>query len=172
MLKKDLINLKLFSNIDLNIIRFETEEAKWAWLAGIVDGEGTFTVNSRNGNAVIQMRVSNKSEELLRFITYKFGGGYHRTEYKNGPHKGRTIFCYQISGRKLLPIIRKIRPYLIAKAKEADLVLEAFRNWYNPQRLKEIHDELRKLHPHKSRAGDKGVLARERYKRERQQCRT
>lgn len=99
-------------------------ETDWAWLACAIDGEGNLRV-FRNGNhyqAVLRIFNTNHSfVEKVANITLENING------KNGDTPLRTKTCWYVQigkGSKLYYILQKALPYLTAKKRLAELVIE------------------------------------------------
>ena len=103
-----------------------------AWLAALVDGEGTICFQDRteNDNATtysIRLSIVNTHRGLLERIAAlcNVGGGpgSPSPRLRNDGNAGRPIYCWQVTTAKAAKVIAAIRPYLIAKAVQADLAL-------------------------------------------------
>lgn len=107
---------------------------EWAYLAGIVDGEGTITilrVSKRRGQTHIlqpKIDVTNTSERLLRWLGEKVD---MRVNGRTKPLKSGDItfkrppaVCYdiQIWGYRVYHVLTGIEPYLIIKREQAHFV--------------------------------------------------
>lgn len=136
-----------------------------AWLAGLFDGEGSIGLyeksgkpqNGRNTRAW-QMRVTitNTSQVLLDKIvailkTHELAFYLQENQIQKANWKPRwqIIFTGHSKARKFLELTR---PYLVDKAKEADLLLEFFeirrhkaKNEVYGEREKEIAIEIKAL---------------------------
>lgn len=104
----------------------KTNEA--AYLAGIVDGEGTITLTMKQKNAKRHLVVSIASNErsVLEYVVDIIGAGKitNKTTYKQ-QHK--PSFAYQISNRQALEVLRQIYKELRTyKKKRAELVLKNY----------------------------------------------
>ena len=117
--------------------------AEWSYLAGIVDGEGSFYVcyDKRNDNYFLEMSVANTARSLIDWLKDHFGG----TEKPSG--QSRRMGCpsqwaWVVRGRKAEPIILRILPYLVIKRRQADLALE-FIGTYNASLDKASANEVR-----------------------------
>lgn len=138
-------------------IVFQNEGEKWAWLAGIVDGEGCFSLSrgTATKRGYMVLRIDNKNHELMRFLTMTFGGSY--SEVKK---KGRIYYQYALSMTGLRQVLPKIRPYLIVKAEEADIVQQVLKAMKYRGDTTEFMESMQKglesLHSEKSAAGKKG----------------
>ena len=99
-----------------------------AWLAGLIDGDGTIALSRRHKNEHRQLEVSiaNTDFALLEHVKSIVGMGRitrKRTVARNHTPSG----VYQISNRQALSLLNQIYPYLRTyKAKRANLVLENY----------------------------------------------
>ena len=98
--------------------------AEAAYLAAIVDGEGT--VYLRGGRSV-RLSVTNTCEALIDWLTDKVGGSYHI--HKNPDHPNRlTCWRWGIEQRAdVLSVLRLVEPHMIVKraaAQKAITLLE------------------------------------------------
>jgi len=109
---------------------------EWArgWLAGLIDGEGTITVERlrRRKNNNINYRplivINNTSLELIQKVREVCSCGtisLHSPSYmKRFPQK-RTVYSIKIKGSfNVSAILKQIYPYLIVKRKQAEIVLK------------------------------------------------
>lgn len=94
-------------------------ETFWAYLAGIIDGEGTISVYSIGA----QLTIANTHLPLLVTIQEKLGCGSIQTLGMRGGRTSQAYKwgCYATGLRRILP---KILPYLIIKKPHAELMLE------------------------------------------------
>ena len=115
----------------------EVPETAWAYLAGLVDGEGYFDIflhsnpsyrrETKKGYArEFRLFVSNGSEELLETVRKNIGniGTIMRHKYKEETtHRvdNYTLRFYQGNLRKILP---NLIPHLILKKHVAELMLD------------------------------------------------
>lgn len=105
--------------------------AEWSYLAGIVDGEGSFYVcyDKRNDNYFLEMSVANTARSLIDWLKEHFGG----TERLSGQSRRKgcpSQWAWVVRGRKAEPIILRIFPCLVIKRRQADLALD-FIGTYN-----------------------------------------
>ena len=101
----------------------EMDQASAIYLAGIVDGEGSISVNVSTHFSVSIM-VSNTAPELMRWLYESIGGNYRRGSQKRATFVGtKPIYRWQISGRAATILIERIRPWLIIKAPQADAAM-------------------------------------------------
>jgi hypothetical protein len=103
-----------------------------AYIAGIVDGEGTIiiskTTKKRYGliapTYVAWLRVGNTNERLIRFLDGTFKGSVITRRLPNPRHK--RCYVWQLTGVRARDVLRLIRPYLVLKGQQADLVERYF----------------------------------------------
>jgi hypothetical protein len=90
-----------------------------AYLAGVIDGEGTITITMKDHYARPAVTISNTSYLLRDWLRLR---GYqpHMSLNSLGRWYWRISWC-GMSLDKFLPLVR---PYLVIKARHADLVLE------------------------------------------------
>ena len=102
-------------------------------MAGLVDGEGYVGIGLTKNNLGTgqitpkpvyrpRMSVVNRHRGALEWIVERFGGNILE---KPTPEQNATCYSWNRSGSNVVQaILRQIRPYLIIKAVQADLVLE------------------------------------------------
>ena len=99
-----------------------------AYIAGIIDGEGTITLTSKhkNANRQLAITISNTEMPLLEFIieTIQAGKITHKKTYKKNHTPSMT---YAISNRQALDLLSQISPYLKTyKKQRAELILKDY----------------------------------------------
>lgn len=84
----------------------------YAYLAGVMDGEGCIGVyrDSRNGNYYLQVCVAQTNTKDLTMLRDMFGGRLNKNLLRWNAHKGENI-------------LRKVFPYLRWKKNEAELAI-------------------------------------------------
>ena len=94
-----------------------------AYLAGIIDGEGSIILYRREKAASLRLSVCNTNEDLVRWCQEKTAVGNITTnQFTNGRWKDRSQWL--TNSRSAQSIIVQIRPHLIVKPAQADLALE------------------------------------------------
>lgn len=99
------------------------EEA--AYLAGIIDGEGTIALSRRHAADRRQLVVSvaNTERSLLEYIATTIGAG-KITRKRIASDRHAPSFCYSLSNRQALSCLEQVAPYLRTyKRLRAELVL-------------------------------------------------
>lgn len=108
-------------------------EGQAAYLAGIIDGEGTIGIYGNNpsnpGSYHVVLIINNTSEPLLDTLKGWIGGSKTRTG--GGPPDPMHAQNWQLVlwQHRAAQVIRQCRPYLIIKAAQADLALEFIDTW-------------------------------------------
>jgi len=119
-----------------------------AYIAGLIDGEGSVSLTRRhkNENRQLEVSISNNDLNLLRYVRDTAGTG-RITRKKTYSSNHRPGGAWIISNRQALELLSQIAPYLITyKAQRAKLVLENYlrltpRNGkYNDKLQKERED--------------------------------
>ena len=106
--------------------RLSPEQA--AYLAGLIDGEGTITLTRmhQHENRRLVVSISNNDVSLLRFVKAGVGAGRITTKRTYSERHARS-FTYQVSSRQALDLLRQLSRYLKTyKAKRAKLALNDY----------------------------------------------
>jgi hypothetical protein len=99
-----------------------------AYLAGIIDGEGCFTIeinpptSYRKGTLyTCRLTITNTDVRLLKWLTEKVGGTIFTRKLIQGRKQCYSWRCYATILDYIIP---KIIPYLICKKDEAEVILK------------------------------------------------
>lgn len=110
-----------------------TTRTDLAYAAGILDGEGCISIayvrcsSKPDRYHVLNIHVSNTSPELLIWLRERFQGSVCRmSDNRKGKLGRRPIFQWQITAKQAHEFLVAVRPYLLVKAKQADVAI-AFR---------------------------------------------
>ena len=99
-----------------------------AYIAGLIDGEGTITLSRRHANEHRQLviSISNTERSLLNFVLEVAGAGKITTKRTSKEHHSPG-FAYAISNRQGLSLLSQVAPYLRSyKRLRACLVLDHY----------------------------------------------
>lgn len=130
-----------------------------AYIAGIIDGEGTISLTRRhrNENRQLEISISNTNIALLKFVKDTVGAG-HITSKRTYQDSHTRSATYTISNRQALGLLEQVHVFLRTyKAKRAELVLQNYlkltpRNgFYTPEiekRRSEFIDGFLRANPH------------------------
>lgn len=94
-----------------------------AYLAGIVDGEGTISVSSSNKCYIGYVSVFNNSRGLLERLQQQFGGGSISQTCK-GDEKWAASYALEWGQEDSARILPQIIPFLVLKRKQAEVVMK------------------------------------------------
>ena len=114
----------------------------WAYLAGLIDGEGSFVIQK---TAVEKIHKSSKSK-TPKYLAYFCIGMVNKEPldliqetikagkvYEECVPDRRSIWRIRFAGRlSLMPFVRNLLPYLIVKKKQAELMLDFCEKWTTP----------------------------------------
>ena len=107
-----------------------------AYLAGLIDGEGSVIVNPycpREGQRFkqynLRVLVVNTNKEILEWIKSIFGGGVY-SHGKPESIKHKQCYTWNIDAKKAEILLREVFPYLKIKKPQAKVALE-FRKTFN-----------------------------------------
>lgn len=94
-----------------------------AYLAGLVDGEGTISIKTEGKTRphTVYLHVSNTNENVIALCEEAFGGRRRLRKWKN--KKWKPCWEWILTKEKACEAIRKLRPFLRIKQKQADLAL-------------------------------------------------
>lgn len=152
-------------------IKKEFTETQAAYMAGLMDGEGTFFIgnhsgNRKNGDKHFQtvIKIASTDKPLTDWLMETFGGTLNfRTAEKNCKNSRRDVWTWQATSNRLLHICQIILPYLIIKKRQSEIMIE-IRNTFSDQHnikgrqhvqnlpkgvlehRQQLMDELRSLH--------------------------
>jgi len=99
-----------------------------AYIAAMIDGEGSIMLIRAHKNEYrrIWISISNCDKKMLEWVSQKIGiGKVYSKKIYNERHM--PTFFYRIDGRRSLPLLKQICPYLRTYKKErAKLILKYF----------------------------------------------
>ncbi|MHC1636323.1 MAG: sigma factor-like helix-turn-helix DNA-binding protein [Candidatus Methanospirareceae archaeon] len=93
----------------------------FAYLAGIVDGEGSIRLHRRRRKSIgygLEVVVTNTNRELIDWLYTNFKGYIEKHE-REGNHK--TTYKWTVRGINAYRLLKKMLPYLIIKKPQAEL---------------------------------------------------
>lgn len=125
-----------------------------AYLAGIVDGEGTVTLmrHHKNETPIPCVSVANNNLELLQWIKNRVGGCISSKRVYSPHHK--KSYAWVAKQDRALRILDEIKQYLLVKKPQTDLITKKYKSVthragkYTPAMLKkkmELVAKIRKL---------------------------
>jgi hypothetical protein len=69
----------------------------WYWLAGLIEGEGCFYLNTGQGKPKIQVKVKMTDEDVIRRIHSITNLGSVNGPYSNGDAKWKQVYVWTIN---------------------------------------------------------------------------
>lgn len=103
--------------------------AERGYIAGIIDGEGSITLEPRRNRKGYKCRmfrvdVSSTDEELIDWLVEKVGGA--KTLRKHAEGNRKTQWSWSVRGRDVVVLLRSIKPYfqIYRRKARADFILE------------------------------------------------
>jgi len=83
-----------------------------AYIAGLIDGEGTVTLTRkhRNENCQLAVTISNTEKRLLDFVLVTVGAG-KITRKRTTSNLHSPSFTYAVYNRQALDLLEQIKPY-------------------------------------------------------------
>jgi len=99
-----------------------------AYLAGLIDGEGTITLSRRHSNERRQLVVSivSTEREIVAWARETIGAG-KVTRKRTSSIRHTPSFTFSISNRQALEVLRQTMPHLRSyKRRRAELALERY----------------------------------------------
>jgi hypothetical protein len=98
-------------------------QSQISYLAGIIDGEGTFYIGRTGKKWNSRLLIVNTDKRLIDWLQNNFGGlVYSRKSLKNPTWK--TKYEWILEKAKILPICEIVIPHLICKKEQADLMIK------------------------------------------------
>jgi hypothetical protein len=115
------------------IVKFSTHHEIWqlAYLAGLVDGEGCFYIGhvkqGKYGNGLqwhSVLKIVSCDEEFIVWLENTFGGSKDsRYRWTSKKKFTRPIYNWQATGPMMDYLLPLIKPYLIIKKKQCDVMI-------------------------------------------------
>ena len=108
------------------------EETDWAYLAGIVDGEGCIDFRvDKGGHTTPRLQVVTTDERLYVWLQKRLHGSVSKRPKYN--LKWKQSWVWTRTGRSACDIVQTIRPYLVLKREQADVMAD----WMQRTNLKQ-----------------------------------
>lgn len=101
------------------------ECCQWAWVAGIIDGEGSVSIQRKaDGNLEVLLRVSMTHELTVRTIKVFAHVGKVRQDKSRMSSGGKDVWEWRVKGKKAVSTLRQCMPFLVTKKVQARIALE------------------------------------------------
>ena len=127
------------------------EEVEKAYLAGLVDGEGTVTLMKHHGNETPtpNATIANNNLELLEWVKTKVGGMVV-SKKRRLPHHSNS-YAWVIRQDRAIRFLEEIKQYLIVKRQQAELITTTYKlvthraGRYTPEMLAKKNELVAKI---------------------------
>lgn len=95
-------------------------DTEWAYLAGIIDGEGNLYVSPKGA---VALRVTSGDTEVVRWLEATFPGKAHPHKNSKYNPNARDIERWEVTdSASISSILAGVLPYLLAKKERAEAV--------------------------------------------------
>lgn len=139
-------------------------EIQSAWFAALVDGEGTIGIwkEKRLGNSSgyryrTALEVFNTNLDLINAIASLVDGFAALKRKEGATSRHKTSYRVVVNRRATRSVLERIAPYLVAKRKQADLVIRFCQTVANaPVRGSRVHDVLDYLYHENMKLNKRG----------------
>lgn len=97
-----------------------------AYLAGLIDGEGSFNLNYRPkaGHYQLRLEIWNTDQKMIAWISRVTEGGVLFQQARS--NRSRICYGWRMYGHKIKPVIDRVLPFLITKRPHALASLEYY----------------------------------------------
>ena len=101
---------------------------EWSYLAGLLDGEGTFTISTLHptGYPAYNFRdiyIANTNIDVMNWLKERLDGSI-RVSRESPDRNTKTLYKWHPSAKQHEYIIRNTFPFLVIKKKHAQLLME------------------------------------------------
>lgn len=149
-------------------------EIELAYMAGIVDGEGSIGIvgsfakyrvasgEKKYQRYSVRVTVYNTKVELLEWIKQRFGGSWTPVSRKNYAHA--PYYAWYVGHTKAAELANLLMPYLVIKRKQAEIIVkfaETFSHRHargTPKNILEMRDGMRSEMTELNRRGNRDAL--------------
>lgn len=100
----------------------EQPETFWAWLAGFIDGDGSFGVYANGPNVYPKLTIAQKDRAVLDYIVESVGLG--SVAMRGHGSTGKVMHALTYGSRASMEVAKRVLPYLIVKKADAAAMLD------------------------------------------------
>jgi len=94
---------------------------KYAYIAGLIDGDGCIGICKNNGGHMLQVTINQNDGRVLDYCMGVFGGNIYNNKDKRNPN---ILWRYVIVNEKAMEMLKKIYPFLTRKKRQAETAIE------------------------------------------------
>lgn len=116
------------------------EEKYKYWLAGILEGEGSFIKGppSKPNSPIISIQMTD--EDVIKQVSQMFGRSYYR--FKSKVEKHKATYVTKCTGSKAIALMKELKPLMsIRRQGQIQIAIDS----YNPEARIEVATLSRKL---------------------------
>lgn len=114
------------------------DEVRFAYLAGMIDGDGTVRVEKSNHKYQYpRLAITNTDLNMLAWVQDNFGGVIccHQSAATKIGHtnylSNKPTYRWDTAGKNAAEILKRIAPYLVVKARKAHEIMKDFNHKYD-----------------------------------------
>lgn len=116
----------MYSYLEYNISMID--KIKYAYLAGIIDGEGCVSIRKcpqgKNIYFKPMVEVGMADRQPIELLCSSFSNNSVWFEVPKNEGKWRPVHKWRVTGSNVIPVLKKTLPYLLVKKKQALLCLK------------------------------------------------
>lgn len=107
----------------------QSNVSKFAYAAGIIDGEGSISISKRGNSYGVSVDVGMKDGRVIDFLYGTFGGNirvrhHEETHFGNSySYKDFDMISWYLKCQKAKEFLRRIYPFLRVKKRQAELAI-------------------------------------------------
>ncbi len=121
----------------------QLSEVEYAYIAGIIDGEGCFSIKKNMTTAPhIRVTVGNTHEGIIDWLKDMIGGAKWITTYAEGVNR-KTAYYFEMGGKALRFHLPFICPFLKIKKEQGKLALEFVSTLEAPSGRRKLSEQTR-----------------------------
>jgi len=102
----------------------DLEPTVLAYLAGLIDGEGTVSIRKFRGKWKPTVRIANTSMVLIAWLESKITSPSVGVETRPAKRNHSISYMFNIIGLAHLPLYESLLPYMVIKHRQLQLVIE------------------------------------------------
>lgn len=116
----------VFVNWRTNFIKGKLSNIEIAYLAGLIDGEGTISLRTHKYKITPFIQISTSDVKLIDYLASKINLNWKIIRQPISSSELQKKTCYQIGkvGFNIIEFLKKIEPHLIVKKELAQLVIK------------------------------------------------
>lgn len=107
-------------------MRNNIKAKRWAYVAGLVDGDGSISLTEyespKQVHFFFSLKVVSTQRGQINWLIQQFGGQLHK--YTDKREINRPCYTWKVIGQHAKEILLNIRPYMVLKQEAADKAIE------------------------------------------------